>query len=325
MARVSPPPEEPSNRWPWVALVGGLLVIALAVGLFLFNRSTTVINLEGTPTPNPQARAASPGPPPTLVPPTLQPSASLVPSPTPPPSPTPQPSPTAPPSPTPLPPTPPPVAAQAPTAPPAPASGAPAAAPPPSAVPGGPAPATAIAPSGAATPAPAAPPAPQATAQAAPPTPTPFSGQVSAGGGLGNTRSDIDAAYGGPVGETPDHLAVYRKNNFEFHVQFVPDLNGRAAVVGQLPQNNQPLDLAAAQAEAHRLLPRDAQPPNQTPEGNAQFVVERYTSQALAQALPDQSQGGQFMIVYARDAQGKITRWVLGPGNDPNALLQLGR
>jgi hypothetical protein len=29
--------------------------------------------------------------------------------------------------------------------------------------------------------------------------------------------------------------------------------------------------------------------------------------------------------VYARDVQGRITRWVLGAGNDPNALLNQGR
>ncbi len=79
-------PDEPSNRWPWVALVLGLLVVAVAVVLFFVNRGNTVnINLEGTPTPNPVARAstASPGPPPTLVPPTLPASATLAPSPTP--------------------------------------------------------------------------------------------------------------------------------------------------------------------------------------------------------------------------------------------------
>jgi hypothetical protein len=160
--------------------------------------------------------------------------------------------------------------------------------------------------------------------------PTGFSGQVSAGGGLGNTRSDMDAAYGGPVGETPDHLVVYRKSNVEDHVLLVPDLNGRAAVIVQIPPAS--TDQAQAQAQAHSLLPRDAQPPNAAPEGNAQFVVQRYTSQALAQALPPEAlssipgaQPGQFLIVYALDAQGRVTRWAIGVGNDPNALLNLER
>jgi hypothetical protein len=145
---------------------------------------------------------------------------------------------------------------------------------------------------------------------------------------LGNTRSDIDAAYGAPTGETPNHLVVFRKNNFEYHIGLVPDLNGRAALVVQVPlQTNQLPTLEQAQAEAHRLLPTDAQPPNPTPEGNAQFVVERYTSQKLAQALPPElfspggGQPGSFLIVYVKDSTGKISRWVMGPGNDPNALV----
>ncbi|MBV9894598.1 MAG: hypothetical protein JO020_10545 [Chloroflexi bacterium] len=315
MRNGAPPQGDPSNRWPWIAVLLGVLVVGVAVAIFLLNRSNTVnINIEGTPTPNPLAGAASPGPPPTLVPPTLAPSASLVPSPTPPPSPTAQPTPTARPT---LPPTPTPLTVQvaAPTVPAATPAQAPATGQSP--VPGGPAAGTPTGTGpGASTPAAATQPtAPQ-------PTATPPIGQVAAGGGLGNTRSDIDAAYGAPVGETPNHLVVYRKNNFEYHVQLVPDLNGRAGLVATAPQNGQPIALEQAQADAHRLLPRDAQPPNPTPEGSAQFVAERYTSASLAQALSLNSP--DFMIVYARDAQGRITRWVLGPGDDPNALLQQG-
>ena len=67
-----------------------------------------------------------------------------------------------------------------------------------------------------------------------------------------------------------------------------------------------------------------------TPEGNTQFVVERYVSQKLAQALPPEvfspggGQPGSFLIVYEKDPTGKISRWVLGPGNDPNALIAQG-
>jgi hypothetical protein len=134
------------------------------------------------------------------------------------------------------------------------------------------------------------------------------------------------------MGETPEHLVVYRKNTFEFHVGFVPDPNGRAALIVELPQSgSQGLPLEQAQSEARKLLPRDAQPPNPTPEGNAQVALERYTSQTLAQALPPEAfsanngQPGQLMIVYVKDAQGRITRWIVGPGNDPNALLNQGR
>jgi hypothetical protein len=177
-----------------------------------------------------------------------------------------------------------------------------------------------------------APPSPAAAATPAPFT-TPFSGQVANAGGVGNTRSDFEAAYGPPAGETPEHLVVYRKNNFEYHVGFAPDPNGRAALVVVQPQPQPtapPLTIEQAMTEAHKLLPKDAQPPNPQPEGNDQLVVERYTSQSLAQALPpevftaNKGQPGQFMIVYVRDPaqQARITRFILGPGNDPNALIR---
>jgi len=125
---------------------------------------------------------------------------------------------------------------------------------------------------------------------------------------------------------------VYRKNNFEYHVGYVPDPNGRAALIVELPQATAtPVALQQAQTEAHRLLPRDVQPPNPPSEGNDQFAVERYTSQLLAQALPSETfaanngQSGQLLIVYVKDAQARITRWIVGPGNDPNALINQGR
>jgi hypothetical protein len=145
---------------------------------------------------------------------------------------------------------------------------------------------------------------------------------------LGNTRSDFDSAYGAPTGQTPQGLVAYSKNNYEYHVAFVPDINGRASMVVTLPPNGQPVALEQAQSQAHALLPKDAQPPNPTPEGNAQFVAERYNSQSLAQALPPQTFGnsapGDFMIVYLKDAQGRVTRWIMGPGDDPNALITAG-
>jgi hypothetical protein len=157
---------------------------------------------------------------------------------------------------------------------------------------------------------------------------------VANAGGAGNTRSDLDAAYGTPAGETPERLVVYRKNNFEYHVRFVPDPQGRAALLVAIPQpNSPPLTLEQAMAEARKLLPKDAQPPTPQLEANDQFVVERYTSQSLAQALPpdaftsNKGQPGQFLVVYVRDAQqqNRITRFIIGPGNDPQALINQGR
>jgi hypothetical protein len=346
---VPPPvvePDEPSNRWPWIALALGLLVIAVGVGVFLFNRQRSVnITVEGTPTLPAVARAASPGPPPTLVPPTLPPSATLAPTATP------LPSPTAPPTPTAQPTVPPPPAAPpAPTQPPAaptplpaaaapanPAAGQPGPANPPAAQPAPTSPPAAppSSPGGQPTPPPAAAnPAPtQAAAPSAPPSPTPFAGQLANAGGFGNTRADFDSTYGPPAGETPEHLVVYRKNNMELHVSFVSDPSSRAALLVEMPQpqtNASPFTIESATSEAHRLLPRDAQPPNPPQEGNDQFVVERYTSQLLAQALPAGANGGQpgqLMVVYVRDpAQpNRISRFIIGPGNDPQALVNQGR
>jgi len=300
MGRVAPPPTvphgstEPSNRWLWVGGTAIVLAVALSVVFFFLNQAYgSTINAEGTPTPNAVPGVVSPSPTgtPTVVA-AASPASKATPQPSPSPSPSPEPSPTSPSSPTPVPPTP----TQAPAT--APAAAAPS-------------------------------PSPGQTE----PSPTTFSGQVSPAGGLGNTRSDIDAAYGGPVGETPDHLAVYRKDNFEYHILLVPDLNGRAAAIVQLPQASSAatMTLEQAQTAAHRLLPRDTQPPNAASEGNPQFVVERFTSQALTQALPPEAfsagggQPGQFLIVYARDPQGSVTRWIIGAGDDPNALLNLGR
>src|SRR5437763_9261903 len=100
MGTVAPPPtapgrpDDPSNRWPWIALALGVLIIVFAVLYFFLNRPSSVnITVEGTPTVNPVARAstASPGPPPTLAPPTPPTSAPLAPTATPIPAPTPAP------------------------------------------------------------------------------------------------------------------------------------------------------------------------------------------------------------------------------------------
>jgi hypothetical protein len=162
----------------------------------------------------------------------------------------------------------------------------------------------------------------------APPTPTPFAGQVAAAGGLGNTRADIDSAYGPATGQTPDQLVAYRKGNVEYHVAFTPD-PPRAWLVAELVPQATQLSFEQAVPEARKLFPRDAQPRANQPEGNAQFVVERFASATLGQAIPaDQFQQrggnpGDFLAVYARDpAQaGRITRIVVGIGDDPNVVL----
>jgi hypothetical protein len=172
----------------------------------------------------------------------------------------------------------------------------------------------------------------QATQPTQPSTPTPFVGQVANPGGLGNTRADLQSTYGAPAGETPGDLVVFRKAPLEYHVGLAPDLNGRAAVIVVLPGQQQAWTPDMAMPEARKLLPKDAQPPTPPAEGNDQFIVQRFSSQSLAQALGDDAfaavgaQPGQFLVVYARDpAIGRITRIVIGVGSDPAALLNRGR
>jgi hypothetical protein len=215
---------------------------------------------------------------------------------------------------------------------------APSAAPPAAAAPGAP-PGPAAAPtepgSSTALPGPGQPPgAPPGQAAAAPtptqppPTPTPFAGQVSAAGGAGNTRQDLDSAYGAPTGQTPDLLVAYRKGTTEYHVGYTPD-PARAWLIEELVPQGTPMTLEQAMAEARKLFPRDTQPRGGQPEGNNQFVVERFRSPTLGQAIPPeqfQQRGGNpgdFLAVYARDpAQaGRIARIIVGIGDDPNVLL----
>jgi len=312
----NPPTTDPSNRLPWIALAVLALLIVFGVAAFLLARPrATTVTIEGTPTGQAVAGAASPAVPATLAVPTLppsQPTTTPQPSPTAQPSATPVPVATQPPPPTPVPATPkpeatpPPVLVQPTVPPPAPV------APPPKPAPGLPA-----SPLPAGSPAPAAQPA----------------GPVAGPGGIGNARSDLDAAYGAPTGETPQHLVVYRANNVEHRVEFAPDPNGRAVLIAVIPPENPPLTLEAAMTQARALLPRDAQPPSAPPEGNAAFVVQRYTSQSLLNALgPEvfeaaQTPPGQVLVVFARDPaqNGRVTRIVVGVGNDPAAMIDRSR
>ena len=77
----------------------------------------------------------------------------------------------------------------------------------------------------------------------------------------------------------------------------------------------------AAVREARKLFPADTRPRAAAPEGNSQFVVERFTSPTLAQALGT----GDFSVVYTRDATGAITSILLGLGDDFQALIQQSR
>ena len=73
------------------------------------------------------------------------------------------------------------------------------------------------------------------------------------------------------------------------------------------------------------LLPMDAHPRAAAPDGSQLFVVEYFTSAALAQVLPAASptSPGDMIVVYRRQADGRVTDILLGAGNDPAALLAL--
>lgn len=282
----------PGNRWLWIALGVVAVVIVAAVAYFLLNRSS---GGEAQPSATPNVVAVA----------------------------SPSPSPLVSPSPSPAPETPSPVAAPAS---PEPSPSEPAASPEAAEAPS-PTPIVIVvtATPESATPAPA--PAVPAASPSPVASPAPAEEPASAPGGLGNPRSDFDATYGSPAGQTPNGLIVYRDNNFEYHAAFVPDLNGRSALLVLIPQSPPTVPLDQAQTLAHSLLPRDVEPPETTPEVNDQFAVEHFTSQLLAQALPSSAfaagggEPGQLLIVYQKNAQGDITRWMLGAGNDPNALI----
>jgi hypothetical protein len=152
------------------------------------------------------------------------------------------------------------------------------------------------------------------------PMPTPFAGEVSLPGGLGNTRPDVGKVLGPPVGETVDKLVVFRPSGREVHVLFTPD-PPRAALLVLVPGSR--MTFSAAVNEARRYLPKDTQPRIDAPEGNPQFIVERFASPVLADALGIPS--GDFSVIYTRDAQGNVTKIVFGLGDDIDALLEASR
>jgi LPXTG-site transpeptidase (sortase) family protein len=168
-----------------------------------------------------------------------------------------------------------------------------------------------------------------------PPTPTPAPPrpltQVSGPGGLGNTDADLAKTYGGPVGEATGGLVVYRGNGQEYRAAYadVDDPPARRAVmVARVAAAGASLSLDEARKAAKALLPSDAKPRGGGPEGNQRFVVERFTSEALATAIPPQGYAegqadpGDFLVVYARQPNGRITDVVVGIGDDAEGLLR---
>jgi LPXTG-site transpeptidase (sortase) family protein len=181
--------------------------------------------------------------------------------------------------------------------------------------------------------------APRATPTPSPapaetPTPRPTPGPpvpVSPPGGLGNTDADLAKAYGGPVGEATGGLAVYHMWGSEYRAAFGDPGDGsprRALMVARVPAAGESFSLDEAKKLARDLLPKDAQARGRGPEGNPNFVVERFRSRVLATAVPGQwfedrqSSPGDFLVVYARQGDGRVTDVVVGIGDDAEGLLR---
>jgi len=110
--------------------------------------------------------------------------------------------------------------------------------------------------------------------------------QVSPLGGLGNTDADLVAAFGPPVGESANRLAVYRVGH-RAQLADVPGESARRAVlVADVPPSDGPLTFDAAVTRSRGLLPNDAQPRAHGPEGNQRFIVERFTSPPWRRRCP---------------------------------------
>jgi hypothetical protein len=155
------------------------------------------------------------------------------------------------------------------------------------------------------------------------PTLVPFEGEPSLAGGLGNSRDDVQAALGSPLGETPGKLVVFRQPGREVHVHFTPD-PPRAAMLVSIPNAGTRLTFGAAVAESRRFFPSDTQPRVVAPEGNSQFIVERFQSPTLARALG--LPVAEFSVVYIRDPpSGSIVRTIIGLGDDVDALIEAAR
>jgi sortase (surface protein transpeptidase) len=147
------------------------------------------------------------------------------------------------------------------------------------------------------------------------PIPPPYVGEPSLSGGMGNTRVSLEKAFGLATGETSGKLVVFRRPDRDLHVLFTPD-PPRAALIAVVPTNG--MTFQTAVGESRKLFPEDTRPRASAPEGNPSFVVERFSSLNLGQALGS----SEFSVIYMRDAKGNITSIILGLGDDFDALIQ---
>jgi hypothetical protein len=168
------------------------------------------------------------------------------------------------------------------------------------------------------SPSPSASPSPLAAAGGA-------SDQVSLEGGLGNTRANLDAAYGASTGQLPGALVVYRKGgDVQYQVNFTTD-QPRAAIITEVDQSGSPWTMDTATGESRKLFPRDSQPHGAAPETTSRRTLERFHSRSLGQAIPAVpalgGKPGDFLVIYEKDEQGRVTRIVVGVGDSVDDLL----
>ncbi len=168
------------------------------------------------------------------------------------------------------------------------------------------------------SPSPSPSPSPLAAARGAP-------DELSPAGGLGNTRANLDTAYGASTGQLPGALVVYRKGgDVQYQVNFTTD-RPRAAIIAEVDQSGSPWTMDTATGESRKLFPRDSEPRGGAPETVGQRTLERFHSGALAEAIPVVpalgGKPGDFLVVYEKNDQGQVTHIIVGIGDSAEDLL----
>ena len=155
-----------------------------------------------------------------------------------------------------------------------------------------------------------------ATAFAAIPTPTPYTGEPSLAGGPGQ--------YARGPGQGPRRAA--RRNAPQ--AGRVPAV-GASTTCDSLPIHRAPrcwsssrmarpaTDVRCRRARLASVLSVRCSSSAVEPEGNAEFVVERFESPTLEEAVDSL----EFSVIYLRDRQGLISHVILGLGGDVDALI----
>ena len=90
------------------------------------------------------------------------------------------------------------------------------------------------------------------------------------------------------------------------------------------------MTLDSGRQVAHGLLPNDAQARSSQPEGNESFIVERYHSNTLAQAVPPElardwgGQAGDLIVIYQKtpSSPDRIDRAIVAIGDNVDRARQ---